>query len=112
MIHLKAVYKKESDRTDTFPFNVPAIQALGQVLLDPAHLSNTITTLRLPAGWSYEALHGALRAEGFVIYAGQGDLREQAFRISNMGVMDRSDYQRLLDALERVMKREAQETSQ
>ena len=31
MIHLKAVYKKERGRTDTFPFNVPAIQALEQV---------------------------------------------------------------------------------
>ena len=31
MIHLKAVYKKRSAKTDTFPFNIPAIKALERV---------------------------------------------------------------------------------
>ena len=42
-----------------------------------------------------------------MIYAGQGKLREEAFRISNMGVMTEADYDRLLDALGRVLGRTA-----
>lgn len=84
------------------------LERLGLELYLPAELrSNTITTIKLPAGWSYDRLHDALRAEGFVIYAGQGKLREEAFRISNMGVMTEADYDRLLDALGRVLGRTA-----
>ena len=74
-----------------------------ELFLDPAYLSRTITTYRLPEGWSYEALHDALRAAGFVIYAGQGDLRQQAFRVCNMGVMSDADYERFLAALEAAL---------
>ena len=73
--------------------------SLGLKLLLDKHHSNTITTLPLPEGWTYTALHDALRARGFVIYAGQGELSGSAFRVSNMGVMARSDYDRFLTAL-------------
>jgi 2-aminoethylphosphonate-pyruvate transaminase len=80
------------------------LEALGLELYLPAELrSNTITTIKLPAGWDYDRLHDALRAEGYVIYAGQGQLREEAFRISNMGVMTEADYNGLLAALGRVL---------
>jgi 2-aminoethylphosphonate-pyruvate transaminase len=78
-----------------------------ELLLEPRLLSNTITTLGLPEGWTYDRLHDALRVEGFVIYAGQGDLRRRAFRVSNMGVMDDADYLRFLEALERVLEQGA-----
>jgi len=74
-----------------------------ELYLDEAYLSRTITTYRLPKGWSYEALHDALRAAGFVIYAGQGDLRQQAFRVCNMGVMSDADYERFIDALKQAL---------
>lgn len=70
-----------------------------ELYLDESQLSRTITTYKLPAGIDYETLHDALKAKGFVIYAGQGQLREQAFRISNMGVMSDDDYRRFLAAL-------------
>ncbi len=75
-----------------------------QRLLNSEQLSNTVTTLLLPDGWSYESLHDSLKAEGFVIYAGQGALKEHAFRVANMGVMDEHDAERLHLALERVLK--------
>lgn len=69
--------------------------ALGLELLLPAELrSNTITTVRLPRGWTYAALHDALRAKGFVIYAGQGALGAEIFRVANMGRVAMADYER------------------
>jgi 2-aminoethylphosphonate-pyruvate transaminase len=74
-----------------------------KLLLGEVPLSYTITTILLPEGWTYPALHDALREKGFVIYAGQGDLSQRAFRVSNMGVMDSADYERFLEALGEVL---------
>jgi 2-aminoethylphosphonate-pyruvate transaminase len=75
---------------------------LGLSLMVPAALrSNTITTVRLPPGHTYERLHDALKREGFVIYAGQGSLRAQAFRIANMGNLAESELDRCLEVLRR-----------
>ena len=42
----------------------------------------------LPEGWSYERLHDRLKEHGFVIYAGQGDLASEVFRVAHMGDID------------------------
>ena len=75
-----------------------------ELYLQDAPLSRTITCFKLPAGWDYERLHDALKERGFVIYAGQGELRSQAFRVSNMGVLSDEDYQRFLAALGDVLR--------
>jgi len=67
--------------------------------LDPALRSNTITTLRLPPGVDYETLHDRMRARGYVIYAGQGKLAEEAFRIANMGVLTDDALDGVIEAL-------------
>ena len=54
-------------------------------LLSAELRSNTITSVELPAGVAYEGLHDALKARGYVIYAGQGGLAAKAFRVANMG---------------------------
>jgi 2-aminoethylphosphonate-pyruvate transaminase len=56
---------------------------------------------QLPAGLSYARLHDALKADGFVIYAGQGDLGAQIFRIAHMGDIRPDDLDRLCTALGR-----------
>jgi 2-aminoethylphosphonate-pyruvate transaminase len=56
-----------------------------ELLLAPDLLSNTITCARMPAGASYERIHARMREDGFVIYAGQGDLAKASFRVANMG---------------------------
>lgn len=84
------------------------LERLGLSLLLPAPLrSSTITTVRLPARWTYEPLHDVLRARGFVIYAGQGDLRRQAFRVATMGTLDAADVDAFLEALARTLGRSA-----
>lgn len=68
----------------------------------PAY-SSMISSFRLPPGWSYERLHDALRASGFVIYAGQGGLRHSMFRVCNMGDIWDEDIARLLAAFDRLL---------
>ena len=53
----------------------------------------------MPANRSYAELHDALKAEGFIIYAGQGELGRQIFRIAHMGDIQEADLQRLCTVL-------------
>ncbi|MBX3186662.1 MAG: aminotransferase class V-fold PLP-dependent enzyme [Labilithrix sp.] len=59
----------------------------------------TLTSFRLPSGKTYEALHAALKHDGFVIYAGQGKFDGAIFRIAVMGDLGAPDLDRLAEAL-------------
>jgi 2-aminoethylphosphonate-pyruvate transaminase len=74
-------------------------------LLPPDLRSNTITALELPPGFTYEALHEALKARGYVIYAGQGDLAARIFRVANMGHLTSDQFRGFLAALNEVLQR-------
>src|SRR5439155_12919363 len=66
------------------------------LLLDRAEDSgSTLTSFRVPAGNTYDAIHARLKAAGFVIYAGQGKFDGQIFRIAVMGDLDSGDLERL-----------------
>jgi 2-aminoethylphosphonate-pyruvate transaminase len=81
-------------------------EALGlKCLLPPDLRSNTITSLEIPAGYTYEALHDALKARGYVIYAGQGDLAARIFRVANMGHLSLDQFRGFLAALKEVLER-------
>jgi 2-aminoethylphosphonate-pyruvate transaminase len=72
-------------------------------VLPPERRSNSITSLWLPPERSYAALHDGLRAHGFVIYEGQGELASKIFRVANMGHLGRSDFELFLGVLGRVL---------
>ena len=74
-----------------------------ECVLPAALRSNTITSLRFPAGRTYGDLHDALKARGFVIYEGQGAFAREAFRVANMGALGRGDFTRFLEALGDVL---------
>lgn len=77
---------------------------LGLRLLIPEELlSNTITALYLPEGVSYQNLHDRLKKDGFVIYAGQARLKEDIFRVANMGELTHRDLTNFLGYLEEVL---------
>jgi 2-aminoethylphosphonate-pyruvate transaminase len=78
-----------------------------ECVLPSALRSNTITSLRFPAGRTYRELHDALKMRGFVIYEGQGAFAREAFRVANMGALARGDFTRFLAALDEVLKRAA-----
>jgi 2-aminoethylphosphonate-pyruvate transaminase len=70
----------------------------------PAEQSSVVLrAYRLPAGMSYTALHDALKTDGFVIYAGQGNLSKTLFRISTMGELTSADISRLLKSFARLL---------
>jgi 2-aminoethylphosphonate-pyruvate transaminase len=69
----------------------------------PAEQSSVVLrSYHLPAGTSYSKLHDELKAQGFVIYAGQGDLSKMLFRISTMGAVSSVDMTRLLKCFARA----------
>jgi 2-aminoethylphosphonate-pyruvate transaminase len=74
-----------------------------RTLLPEGDYSSVLWSWRLPAGQGYARLHAALKAEGFVIYAGQGDLGAQIFRVAHMGDIRPDDMDRLCAALTRIL---------
>ncbi|MEE9557876.1 MAG: hypothetical protein V3V94_00185, partial [Candidatus Brocadiales bacterium] len=66
--------------------------------------SNTITALYLPDGVVYQDLHDRLKKEGFVIYAGQARLKQDIFRVANMGQLTPQDLANFLESLGKVLK--------
>ena len=97
-------------RRDRYRFISAAVRAalerLGVApLLPEEDTSAVLSSFRLPAGDSYDRIHGALKEKGFVVYAGQGDLRKTIFRIANMGAIGDDDLQRLIAALQSVLAR-------
>ena len=71
-------------------------------LLGAGESSCVLNAYRLPAGLSYAQVHDGLKQRGFVIYAGQGALASEMFRISTMGDIGSYDMERLLAALQAV----------
>jgi 2-aminoethylphosphonate-pyruvate transaminase len=80
-----------------------AARGIGSAL--PAQESSVVLrAYRLPAGVTYARLHDALKARGFVIYAGQGGLSAELFRISTMGDIHAPDVERLLQSFDALSK--------
>jgi 2-aminoethylphosphonate-pyruvate transaminase len=76
------------------------LAALGiESVLPPQESSVVLRAYRLPVQLSYAKLHDALKAQGFVIYAGQGPLSATLFRISTMGELHAADMARLLQCI-------------
>ena len=72
-------------------------------LVPPEHLSNTMTTVKLPEGVSYADLHQPLKDKGYLIYKSQGHLSETTFRLGTVGVISREDVQGFLGALGQLL---------
>jgi 2-aminoethylphosphonate-pyruvate transaminase len=65
------------------------LERLGLEQLIPAsERSRTVRSLRLPEGIEYERLHDRLKRDGYVIYAGQGALAAEIFRVCCMGAIE------------------------
>src|SRR5262245_58328574 len=73
--------------------------ALGfEIIVPQSARSNILTTFRLLPGLAYDPLHDAMKRRGYVIYAGQGDIRTYAFRVANMGTLTPFDMKGVVDA--------------
>jgi 2-aminoethylphosphonate-pyruvate transaminase len=82
-----------------------ALAARGVEALLPGGASSCVlVAYQIPEGSTYAAIHDRLKQWGFVIYAGQGSLAAQLFRISTMGDITDYDMERLLAAIESVFQ--------
>ncbi|MDA0823483.1 MAG: 2-aminoethylphosphonate aminotransferase [Proteobacteria bacterium] len=72
--------------------------------LDDDEVSCVLHAYELPSTTNYIKLHDDLKAQGFVIYAGQGPYAEKIFRISMMGEIADSDVDRLGRALQAALR--------
>jgi 2-aminoethylphosphonate-pyruvate transaminase len=96
----RAMYQKRAGRV------ADALIGAGvHPLLSDHHTSSVLRAYRLPPSVTYEQLHDALKADGFVIYAGQGALSPKIFRVAVMGDLTESDIDRLVRALDRAFDR-------
>lgn len=73
-------------------------------LIPPPESSVVLRAYHLPRGIDYARLHDGLKDDGFVIYAGQGELSRTLFRISTMGEITGDDVRRLLQSFRRVCR--------
>jgi 2-aminoethylphosphonate-pyruvate transaminase len=69
-----------------------------EVLVPAGARSSILTTFRLPPGLAYDPLHDAMKRRGYIIYAGQGDLRTFAFRVANIGTLTPTDLEGVVAA--------------
>jgi len=71
-----------------------------EILVPEGARSNILTTFRLLPGLTYEALHDQMKRRGYIIYAGQGEIRKFAFRVSNMGTLTPAEMEGVVSAFE------------
>lgn len=76
-----------------------------QPLIDEKDCSCVLHAYHLPKGISYQKLHNALKKNGFVIYAGQGELAKTMFRVSAMGAITKADMQRFVKVMGKIVKK-------
>jgi len=67
-------------------------------LLAEKECSCVLNAFHLPEGVIYDELHDNLKAQGFVIYAGQAELAKSLFRVSCMGTITTEDMQRFISS--------------
>jgi len=79
--------------------------ALGfSILVPEGARSSILTTFRLLPGLTYDALHDAMKRRGYVIYAGQGQIRTYAFRVANMGTLTPKDMDAVVSAFAECLR--------
>ncbi|MBA3779381.1 MAG: alanine--glyoxylate aminotransferase family protein [Chloroflexi bacterium] len=67
------------------------------------HRSASVRSLPLPPGLDYQSLHDAVKADGYVIYAGLGQAAAASFRVCALGEVDASALEGFVASLERVL---------
>jgi 2-aminoethylphosphonate-pyruvate transaminase len=72
-------------------------------MLPAAERSATMYSYWLPPNTDYQHFHDVLKNDGFVVYAGQGDLSGRLFRIAHMGAILDEDVDRLLLSLKKAL---------
>ena len=84
------LYKSRIDFSENF------LQELGvSTLLKREESSCVLRSFYIPTNFTYDHIHDYLKEKGFIIYSGQGHLREKLFRLSFMGDISPKDLENL-----------------
>ena len=84
------LYKDRIDFSENF------LSDLGvSTLLKKEEASCVLRSFKIPNNFTYEHIHDHLKKEGFIIYSGQGHLKEKLFRLSFMGNISPKDLKNL-----------------
>lgn len=75
-----------------------------EILAAEPYRSPTVTTIRVPDGWTGPRVAGGARERGFTVATGYGRLKDETFRIGHMGDQTVATLDALLDALEDVFR--------
>jgi 2-aminoethylphosphonate-pyruvate transaminase len=76
------------------------LEAIGLKLFLPRSISsNTMTTVYLPGGFTYEKLHAEMKKEGYIIYNSLGELKGKTFRLGIVGLLSSRDINGFLKVL-------------
>jgi len=71
-------------------------------LVDDAHHSRIITSIHMPAGVDFDAMHDYFYARGFTIYPGKVE-EFNTFRIANIGAIDKTDMAKFIVLLKEYL---------
>jgi 2-aminoethylphosphonate-pyruvate transaminase len=71
-------------------------------LLADGESSVVLHSFHLPQGMGYDEFHDQLKRNGYVIYAGQGELAKSIFRVSTMGAVNLGDMERFLSVTSEI----------
>jgi 2-aminoethylphosphonate-pyruvate transaminase len=78
-------------------------------IVAPEHRSRTVRSVPIPPGIEYATLHDELKRRGYVIYAGQGRLASEIFRVCCMGTLEPEVLADFAGQLGALIEREAVE---
>ncbi|MDB5075995.1 MAG: hypothetical protein JWO42_2174 [Chloroflexi bacterium] len=69
----------------------------------PGLRSRCVRSLPLPEGISYDTLHDAVKADGYIIYGGLGEAAKTSFRVCALGALKIEALQGFIASLERAV---------
>jgi 2-aminoethylphosphonate-pyruvate transaminase len=75
-------------------------------ILPAEHSSVVLNAYKLPKNYTYEEFHDRLKSQGYIIYAGQGNLSKSIFRVSTMGAISQADMERFLEVIKKILNRD------
>ena len=73
-----------------------------KALLSEEESSSMISSFYLPKNKTYQQIYEEFQNDGFIIYAGQGNLSDKIFRICNMGDINKDDLKRLKKTINKI----------
>lgn len=80
------------------------MRALGlKFLIDEKYMCSVLTTVRVPASLSVDAIRARMREKSIIIYEGKGRFKGEVFQVGNIGEMSGFNIQYFLRTLKQVL---------